>query len=123
MKRTNVFTNERAAMRKRLTDAGEALKRALKKTKIFLADKQIKEANNEAEFTTAVREKVAAEFDLPVGALENVGRVAVQAAVAMQKLLQTVPPRLLYLATRHKKARVRKKNQKRIRKIMYGGKK
>ena len=132
MKLTNIFTNERAEIRKTVADAGEALKRALKKTKIFLADKQVKEANNEAELTTAVREKVAAEFDLPVSVLENVGRSAVQATVAMQKLTeslqpykipQTVPPRLMYLATRHKKARVRKKNQKRIRKMMYGGKK
>lgn len=132
MSRTKVFTIERAEIRKRLTDAGQALKRAFKKTRIFLADNQVKEASNEAELTTAVREKVAAEFDFPVGALANVGKSAVQATVAMQKLTeslqpykipQTVPPRLMYLATRHKKARVRKKNQKRIRKMMYGGKK
>lgn len=130
MSRTKVFTIERAEIRKRLTDAGQALKRAFKKTRIFLADKQVKEANNEAELTTAVREKVAAEFDLLVSVLENVGRSAVQATVAMQKLTESlnkgvvrIPPRIRYLATRHKKARVRKKNQKRIRKMMYGGKK
>ena len=84
MKRTNVFTNERAEIRKRLADVGEALQRAYEKTKKFL-------------------EALATLFP-------------------SERTQTVIPPRLLHLATKHKKARVRKKNQKRICKMMYGNK-
>lgn len=118
MSRTNVFTNERAAIRKRVADAGEALRRALKKTNKFLAKHNITSAGDQKEAYTLET------------AFKDVGISATKATIAMQKLAEStrkgvvrIPPRIRYLATRHKKARVRKKNQKRIRKIMYGGKK
>ena len=93
MKRTNIFTKERAEIRKRLNDVAEALRRVIERTEKFLGISRTSKKR---------QSKLDADNYTPIF---------------------SIPPRLLHLATNHKKARVRKKNLKRIHKIMYGGKK
>lgn len=64
-----------------------------------------------------------ADFGVPINALwemEQRGIPTEYLRVCLKYKLLEIPPRLMHLATRHKSPRVRKKNQKRIRKLLYG---
>lgn len=110
MKLTNIFTNERAAIRKRVADVGEALRLALKKTNKFLAKHNITSEGEQKE--ASIESLTDTTWNVPSG-------WSATSTVVAEGIVR-IPPRIRYLAFKHKKARVRKKNQKRIHKMMYG---
>lgn len=74
---------------------------------------------DEPEFVTEARKQIASVMAITPYILKSVGNVQ-KAMINIVKRAHAIPPRIRHLAARHGNPRVRKKNRKRILKMLRG---